>query len=682
MSLVTLGIEYFPDPSKGRPVFQGFIYVGEPDTDPEIPSNQKQVSLKLENGSILPVAQPLRTGGGGVVLYNGSPVAVIVDGDFSLKVLNRLGAQVYYEPNRSSLIDAGQVGLTVNSKARDSVQQYLEDKEVPDYATLQSNMVAGDYADGDIVTVTNDGIAGLGKIVLDGPGGTANDGYVIITQSGSTTTAGQFYWERIIQFSINVKNYAELRALNSSDLADGQLIRVSENDPNTLFSIKTGTVTQVAGVREPFTDDSNRYAERDISNGQVYLEWGGTADYNPSTHAGTDNTTVIEAYLNYVKDEKYTLNSTGFYAFDTAILIQGDSVRVRMSDVIESAWYYRTTTGDALTFKDAFGCQFHNFILLGGYNVGTATTNKGLVLRQCSYVKSYNMSIGNFQDCMHQDGGYICEHNDLENSNWQRSPLRYTYNEYSDTAVGVAHNKYNDAVFAHEINGAGSGVVLKVGEITFENPRGEDYGQEFFFIDFDTITIKNIYINNPVTRSDVSGVNGRSLRIKGIAGQNINHVYITEPDFLVDSGFNIIEIDGPLVAEIDIHGGKIIGGEYGLLLKNGCSSIRYTPDICKNHQLNSVKNESNGTLNYIAPAQILSSNLSTTLTGNDRAHILITGQNCFVDRTVFFDAFNTIQYGVSRPAGVSANVLAGTLYDYSGGLVAVTLNVNKATENI
>ena len=91
-TIVELPYEYFPDPTKGKPVFNGSVFVGEPDLDPEIEANRKEITLRQEDGTevpILPPAQPLLTGAGGVVLYEGSPVVVLVEGAYSLKVLNK-----------------------------------------------------------------------------------------------------------------------------------------------------------------------------------------------------------------------------------------------------------------------------------------------------------------------------------------------------------------------------------------------------------------------------------------------------------------------------------------------------------------------------------------------------------------------------------------------------------------
>jgi len=97
-NIVKLGPEYFPLSDKGKPISNGYIYVGNADTDPEIPGNQKQISVLQEDNSIVPVAQPLRTSAGGVPVYSGSPVTILVDGEYSLKVNDSTGSQVYYIP--------------------------------------------------------------------------------------------------------------------------------------------------------------------------------------------------------------------------------------------------------------------------------------------------------------------------------------------------------------------------------------------------------------------------------------------------------------------------------------------------------------------------------------------------------------------------------------------------------
>lgn len=96
---VRLPYVYYPDPTRGRPVFDGSIYVGFPDTDPQVVSNRLQVLAFQENGTSVPIAQPIKTGAGGVPMLNGSPVQLQVQGEYSIKVLDKYGAQVYYAPS-------------------------------------------------------------------------------------------------------------------------------------------------------------------------------------------------------------------------------------------------------------------------------------------------------------------------------------------------------------------------------------------------------------------------------------------------------------------------------------------------------------------------------------------------------------------------------------------------------
>lgn len=96
---VRLPYDYYPDPTRGRPVFNGQIFIGNPDTDPEVASNRLQVLATQESGATVPIAQPIRTGAGGVPMLNGSPVQLKVDGEYSIKVLDAQGMQVYYFPS-------------------------------------------------------------------------------------------------------------------------------------------------------------------------------------------------------------------------------------------------------------------------------------------------------------------------------------------------------------------------------------------------------------------------------------------------------------------------------------------------------------------------------------------------------------------------------------------------------
>ncbi len=99
MSIINFPVLYIPDPNKGKPLFYGQIYVGEPDLDPEVEVNQKQLNVVQEDGTVVPVAQPFVLSTGGVPVYNGNTVRLDVDGNYSIKILDKNGSQEYYIDN-------------------------------------------------------------------------------------------------------------------------------------------------------------------------------------------------------------------------------------------------------------------------------------------------------------------------------------------------------------------------------------------------------------------------------------------------------------------------------------------------------------------------------------------------------------------------------------------------------
>lgn len=95
-NVVKLGPGYYPNPEVGRALANADIYIGEPDKEPQ--DFPKTVSVQQEDGDIVAITQPIQTGSGGVPLYNGSSVILLVDGEYSMQVLDSTGSQVYYTP--------------------------------------------------------------------------------------------------------------------------------------------------------------------------------------------------------------------------------------------------------------------------------------------------------------------------------------------------------------------------------------------------------------------------------------------------------------------------------------------------------------------------------------------------------------------------------------------------------
>ena len=149
-----------------QPIASGYIYIGEPDLDPEILANQKTIYFVQEDGNEVVGAQPIRTSAGGVPTYNGSPVAIKTEGDYSIKILDKNSVQVYYSPNSNvdeALLNALQTVDTL-AELKDVDASGFTGVEVWQYGGYLYKWVTGDFsaeaaADGVAVYIPSDHVS-------------------------------------------------------------------------------------------------------------------------------------------------------------------------------------------------------------------------------------------------------------------------------------------------------------------------------------------------------------------------------------------------------------------------------------------------------------------------------------------------------------------------------------------
>lgn len=77
----------------------GRIYIGKIDTDPTIPENQIQVYLENEDGTHVPIAQPIIINTGGYPVYSGQIAKFVTVQGHSMAVYDAFGVQQFYFPN-------------------------------------------------------------------------------------------------------------------------------------------------------------------------------------------------------------------------------------------------------------------------------------------------------------------------------------------------------------------------------------------------------------------------------------------------------------------------------------------------------------------------------------------------------------------------------------------------------
>ncbi|MEX3002683.1 phage head-binding domain-containing protein [Serratia fonticola] len=97
--VVSMPAQLFTQPRAFKGNAGGKIYIGKIDTDPTIPENQIQVYLQNEDGTTVPMAQPIVINSGGYPVYNGQIAKFVTVEGHSMAIYDSLGVQQFYFPN-------------------------------------------------------------------------------------------------------------------------------------------------------------------------------------------------------------------------------------------------------------------------------------------------------------------------------------------------------------------------------------------------------------------------------------------------------------------------------------------------------------------------------------------------------------------------------------------------------
>ncbi|MEQ5239887.1 phage head-binding domain-containing protein, partial [Proteus terrae] len=118
--VVSMPSQLFTLARKFQAASNGKIFIGKIDSDPTLPENQIQVYLENEDGSHIPVPQPLIINQAGFPVYNGQIAKFVTVEGHSMAVYDAYGAQQFYYPNtlkynpdQFKLILSGEGGFTM-----------------------------------------------------------------------------------------------------------------------------------------------------------------------------------------------------------------------------------------------------------------------------------------------------------------------------------------------------------------------------------------------------------------------------------------------------------------------------------------------------------------------------------------------------------------------------------------
>lgn len=148
--VVSMPSQLFTMARSFKAVANGKIYIGQVDTDPVNPENQIQVYVENEDGSHVPVSQPIIINAAGYPVYNGQIAKFVTVQNHSMAVYDAYGAQQFYYPDllkyspdqlRAEL--SGPDGASLVGYGDETVKDAL-DNNAHKIDTLRSDLAADD----------------------------------------------------------------------------------------------------------------------------------------------------------------------------------------------------------------------------------------------------------------------------------------------------------------------------------------------------------------------------------------------------------------------------------------------------------------------------------------------------------------------------------------------------------
>jgi hypothetical protein len=273
--VVKLDPGYYADPDIGRPIANGYFYVGIKDLDPEIPANQKQVTVRQESGVEVQITQPVDLSSGGVPEYLGSPVTVLVDGVYSLKVFDSHDVQQYYVPESEESI-SGLIGYDHNSDGSHIVYNSIADLRASTLTPF----------DGQLIALTGYYSAG------DGGG----QKYGLQWDSTSTETDNGFS-----VFKVTAITTGRFKSVNTDiiTLEQAGLLGDGVSDDSSLLQSFADNVAP--GTKIISNGDKNYYIDSTVTF-STQVEFVGFGTFTTGTGVGNASTLVFSAEGSVIKD--------------------------------------------------------------------------------------------------------------------------------------------------------------------------------------------------------------------------------------------------------------------------------------------------------------------------------------------------------------------------------------------
>ena len=205
--IVSMPSQLFTMARSFKAVANGKIYIGKIDTDPVNPENQIQVYVENEDGSHVPVSQPIIINAAGYPVYNGQIAKFVTVQGHSMAVYDAYGTQQFYFPNvlkydpdqfkqeLESKFDNGLIPSIINYQyglpeiVDGSILRTLQSK-IDEFVSVRDFGAMGDGVTDDTISIQKaiDISARSGKILVWG------EGVYLFRKISSEVKYGSYNW--------------------------------------------------------------------------------------------------------------------------------------------------------------------------------------------------------------------------------------------------------------------------------------------------------------------------------------------------------------------------------------------------------------------------------------------------------------------------------------------------------
>ena len=301
-SIVQMEGGYYPFFDKGQPIAGGQLYVGLSGFDPEPIGNQIAVQAVQQDGSTVPMAQPITLSAGGVPSLNGANVVLVTDGDYSMKVLDKIGGLAYYHPRRA---------LGAPLDISDSVRVFATVAIAKEQTYKLGQLVQ---------TIENTAGNGGGAEYVVEPLGTP-DGF-----GDHATDDGNFQITLIIDGVLNIKEFGLIDGADNTAAITAGISRAATDPTIRKVEFPAGDSIISAVIRQllftdNFTVDFSGHVFTVTAN--VSFIFGDAANNAELAVPNNNHLTVIGGEFNQASD---TTDRTYLHIYDTRWLVLRDTV--------------------------------------------------------------------------------------------------------------------------------------------------------------------------------------------------------------------------------------------------------------------------------------------------------------------------------------------------------------------